>query len=214
MRFNALWWWIDRWRKSTAYADMTLEEQGAYRNLLDAAALRGGPLPNDERALAKASGDALKWKKVRPKVLAHFTLTPDGWRNDTLDQVLKESQRRAESQKAYRERLSARNGKSNPHANTSSNTKRNATANAADNGSRNKAAYPYPDLSVRTPLTPLKGGAAPVRITRKDLKEAEQVRNRSWGGCRHDPPCPDTAACIAKLARAIVEKRKAAQMSV
>ena len=91
MRITGLWWWIDRWRKSTAYTGMSLEEQGAYRNLLDEAALRGGPLPNDEDVLAKACGDARRWRKVRPKVIARFQLQPEGWRNETLDEVLRES---------------------------------------------------------------------------------------------------------------------------
>lgn len=112
MRLTALWWWIDRWRKSTAFMDMTLEEQGAYRNLIDEAHLRGGPLPNDERILAKACGDARKWKKVRASVMARFTLTAEGWRNETLDAVLKESQRRADKQRNYR------NGRGNGAGNT------------------------------------------------------------------------------------------------
>ena len=87
-RLLGMFWWIDRWRKSTAYTDMTLEEQGAYRNLLDEAHLRGGPLPNDERILAKACGDALRWADVREHVMARFTLTDSGWRNSTLDEVL------------------------------------------------------------------------------------------------------------------------------
>jgi len=91
MRLTGLWWWIDRWRKSTAYTDMTLEEQGAYRNLLDEAALRGGPLPNDERVLGKACGDVRRWKKVRPVVMRRFQLRSDGWHNDTLDEVLAKS---------------------------------------------------------------------------------------------------------------------------
>lgn len=103
-RVTGLWWWVDRWRKSTAYTDMTLEQQGAYRNLLDEAALRGGVLPADERILAKACGDATKWRKLRAVVLARFTLTPQGWRNETLDEVLAESVRlrqvRAESGRA------------------------------------------------------------------------------------------------------------------
>lgn len=122
-RMNALWWWIDRWRKSTAYTDMTLEEQGAYRNLLDEATLRGGALPNDERVLAKACGDATAWRKVRATVMARFTLSDDGWRNDTLDEVLKQSLRRAENQRNYRARLSNANG----------NGRDNAVHNAADN---------------------------------------------------------------------------------
>ena len=85
---RAAWWWIDRWRKSTAYTDMTLAEQGAYRNLLDELWLREGLLPNDERILAKACGDALEWQKVRGVVLPKFRLTPDGYRNDTHDSVM------------------------------------------------------------------------------------------------------------------------------
>lgn len=104
MKMNALWWWIDRWRKSSAYMDMTLEQQGAYRNLLDEATLRGGPLPNDERMLAKACGDAKAWRRVRAVVLARFVLTPDGWRNETLDAVLKDGERRATNQAHYRSR--------------------------------------------------------------------------------------------------------------
>ena len=90
-RLHALWWWIDRWRKSTAYTDMTLEEQGAYRNLLDEAHLRGGGIPNDERILARACGDALAWERVRAAVLARFTLREDGWHNETLDSVRERS---------------------------------------------------------------------------------------------------------------------------
>lgn len=109
VRFNALWWWIDRWLKSSAYLTMTLEEQGAYRNLIDAATLRGGALPADERILAKASGDALRWKAIRPVVMKHFVKREDGWHNETLDEVIAQSARRAEKQAAYRRR---RNGHS------------------------------------------------------------------------------------------------------
>jgi len=112
----ALWWWIDRWRKSTAYTDLTLEEQGAYRNLLDEATLRGGAIPNDERILAKACGDALSWKRIRVRVLERFALTPDNfWRNETLDGVLAESRKRSEKQRKYRQ------SKSNDDSNGDSN---------------------------------------------------------------------------------------------
>lgn len=101
---KASWWWIDRWRKSTAYTDMTLAEQGAYRNLLDELWLRDGLLPVDERILGKVSGDAVEWPNVRVKVLSRFRLTPDGWRNDTHDDIAAESRRLAEKQKRYRSR--------------------------------------------------------------------------------------------------------------
>lgn len=99
MQLNALWWWIDRWRKSSAYMDMTVEEQGAYRNLLDEAHLRRGALPSDERILAKACGDQLIWKRVRDVVMARFEMGDDGcWHHPTLDGVIAESQRRATTQ--------------------------------------------------------------------------------------------------------------------
>ena len=96
---RAAWWWIDRWRKSTAYSDMTLAEQGAYRNLLDELWLRDGPLPNDERILAKVCGDPFEWPKVRAKVLARFRLTPEGYRNDTHDEVAAGTARAIENQR-------------------------------------------------------------------------------------------------------------------
>jgi uncharacterized protein YdaU (DUF1376 family) len=88
---RAAWWWIDRWRKSTAYTDMTLAEQGAYRNLLDELWLRGGVLPADERILAKVSGDALEWPNVREKVISRFELKADGYHNQTHDEVMAKS---------------------------------------------------------------------------------------------------------------------------
>jgi uncharacterized protein YdaU (DUF1376 family) len=88
MKLTGLMWWIDRWRTSAAYSELTLEQQAAYRNLLDEATLRGGPIPNNERLLAKASGDATRWPRLRADVLKRFTLGPDGWRNATLDEVL------------------------------------------------------------------------------------------------------------------------------
>jgi uncharacterized protein YdaU (DUF1376 family) len=106
-RLTGLWWWIDRWRKSRAYMDLNLEEQGAYRNLLDEARLRaadGTGIPDDDRILAKACGDATRWKKLRKHVLAHFTLEADGWHNATLEEIVGESDRRSRKQRAYRER--------------------------------------------------------------------------------------------------------------
>jgi uncharacterized protein YdaU (DUF1376 family) len=105
MRMMGLFWWIDRWRTSAAFREMTLEEQGAYRNLLDEAHLSGGALPNDERILARACGDATRWPVVREHVLAKFTLTSDGWRNKTLDLVLHQSLLRVERQRRYRHNL-------------------------------------------------------------------------------------------------------------
>lgn len=104
MALTAVWWWPDRWLKSSAFLTMTLEEQGAYRNILDALWLRGGELPADERILAKACGDAARWPEVRAKVLRYLVKVGNTYRNDTLDEVLRESTRRATAQRAYRDR--------------------------------------------------------------------------------------------------------------
>lgn len=115
--------------------DMTLEQQGAYRNLLDEATLRGGPLPNDERVLAKACGDARAWRRLREAMLSRFELREDGWHNGTLDAVLRQSERRATNQANYRAR------------------RNNQGVNSDDNGTGNKHANkpdspdPDPDLS-------------------------------------------------------------------
>src|SRR5262245_1617399 len=99
---RAAWWWIDRWRKSTAYTDMTLAEQGAYRNLLDELWLREGALPDDDRILARISGDPLEWSTVRKAVMARFRLEGGAWRNQTHDAIQAESIKRAERQQRYR----------------------------------------------------------------------------------------------------------------
>lgn len=145
---NALWWWIDRWRKSTAFTEMTLAQQGAYRNLLDEATLRGGALPNDERTLSKASGDMRAWPKLRGVVMARFQLQEDGWHNETLDSVLRQSERRRKNQANYRARSD------NGADNVADNGGGNGTGNEHDNGADNKPASPDPDLSNNTPPNP------------------------------------------------------------
>jgi uncharacterized protein YdaU (DUF1376 family) len=97
MKLNGLMWWIDRWRKSSAYTSMSLVAQAGYRNLLDEAWLRGGKLPNDQHVLARACGDARQWSKIGPIVMRWFHLGADGFlHNDTLDEVLVQSKKRAQ----------------------------------------------------------------------------------------------------------------------
>ena len=200
---NALWWWIDRWRKSTAYMDMTLEEQGAYRNLLDEATLRGGALPNDDRILAKACGDARAWKRVRAAVLRRFTLQDDGLHNETLDSVLHQSERRREKQARYR------------------NKDGNANGNERGNGAGNKPGSPDPDLSRKNPPNP--PAVAGGKFTRRELADARKdldafvarqpapfmgplrqmpANYQPPRRCPHEPECDDEAVCLARLAHA------------
>lgn len=108
---RGLFWWIDRWRGSSAFVDLDLECQGAYRNLLDEACLRGGGIPNDPAILARASGDPVRWPKLKARVMKRFRLVDRKWHNDTLDQVLHQSRRRATNQANYRARIATRNGR-------------------------------------------------------------------------------------------------------
>ncbi len=171
MRLMAMYWWIDRWRKSSAFMDMTLEEQGAYRNLLDEAHLRGGALPNDERFLAKACGDATAWKRVQTTVMARFELRPDGWHNDTLDVVLGESVRRATNQANYRDRLK--------NSNTSD--------NGRNNNDNNRPASPSP-----SPSPSLVSGTVTVKTEKTapdgaSLSPAAPAKAKVNGNPRTDP---------------------------
>lgn len=155
---RAAWWWIDRWRKSTAYTDMTLSEQGAYRNLLDELWVRGGVLPNDERILAKISGDALEWPKVRARVMAHFYVAPDGLRNSTHDEVSAESGRRARKQKDWRDR----NRTGNADGNAPGNESRNVTPSPGPGPGPSKGKGPGPGPEERT--TPADAGPEPKPV--------------------------------------------------
>lgn len=100
----AAWWWIDKWRKSTAYNDMTAEEQGLYRNLLDECWLRpNGVIPDDPRILERVSGDHEAWKRSGTKVLRWFTKVDGGYVHETALAVIQQSRHRAERQRRYRE---------------------------------------------------------------------------------------------------------------
>jgi hypothetical protein len=95
---RANWWWIDRWRKSTAFTDMSLEEQGAYRNLCDEVVIRpNGVIP--EASLARASGDAVAWPRIRDRVLAWMEAVPGGWTNKTALEVKGKSQELSRKQR-------------------------------------------------------------------------------------------------------------------
>lgn len=89
---------------------MTLEQQGAYRNLLDELWLRDGFLVDDEDSLASASKAGRRWPFLAPVVLAQFTKVEDGYRHAVHDKVAKESKRRARKQARYRASRADRGG--------------------------------------------------------------------------------------------------------
>lgn len=147
---RAAWWWVDRWQKSTAFKDLTLAEQGAYRNLLDELWLRDGALPNDERVLAKLCGDALEWPRIRDRVMAHFHLVDGVWRNETHDEVQAESSRRAAIQKRYRDRKRGHG--------VESHVVDNVIHNGGDNEPSRVISSPSPDPDPSNGLPSLRSG--------------------------------------------------------
>ena len=108
MKLRGMTWWIDRWRQSTAFTDMTLEEQGAYRNLCEEAWLREGSIPNDPRVLARASGDPIRWPKVQAKVMRRFHMNNGHWHNETVDEQLAQVHGNAKRQRLYRQKVTPR----------------------------------------------------------------------------------------------------------
>src|SRR4029434_10601945 len=99
-RYTGMFWWIDRWRKSSAYSSMNNEQQGAYRNLLDEAWLRGGAIPNDEQVLARAPAESRRCSRVRARVMPYVELRQDGWPHLPVDKQLSLHHARAESGRA------------------------------------------------------------------------------------------------------------------
>jgi uncharacterized protein YdaU (DUF1376 family) len=68
-------WYSADWLASEAKATMTLEQQGAYRNLLDHAWIQDPPctLPDDDAVLAGLSGAGAKWEEMASVVRRWFT---------------------------------------------------------------------------------------------------------------------------------------------
>ena len=110
LKLTGMIWWIDRWRKSTAYTDMSATAQGCYRNLIDEAWLRHGAIPNDPRVIARASGDVELWPQVKDTVMRRFYLNDGAWHNETVDEVMRHAQRGAKKQQAYRDRRGNKRG--------------------------------------------------------------------------------------------------------
>jgi uncharacterized protein YdaU (DUF1376 family) len=127
---RAAWWWIDRWRQSAAYRDLTPEQKGMYRDLLDEVWLRDDHvIPDDDRVLGLIVGDPDRWRVLRDSILCRFTRAGAGWTHDTALEVIAQSKTRADRQKRYRD------------------SKRNADHNAERNGGDNRGRSPSPSPS-------------------------------------------------------------------
>jgi uncharacterized protein YdaU (DUF1376 family) len=149
-------WWVDRWRKSTAFTDLSLEEQGAYRNLIDEVYLReDGVIP--EESLAKACGDPIAWPRVRAKVLTKMKKVPTGWTNETASDLKNQSKASsmaaelagrasAKSRRHHESRGDAGRWLPNVEPNDPPNASPNGQPNESPNDrpNENRTPYPYP----------------------------------------------------------------------
>lgn len=139
---RAAWWWIDRWRGSTAFSSMTAEEQGLYRNLCDEIWIREGRfIPDDPVVLSRASGDPIAWGRCGKKVLRWMKRVDGGWTNDTALEVIAESERKAKNQRAYRQR--------------GGNKRDNGADNDSDNGAASKSQSPSKAKSTDKAMSPV-----------------------------------------------------------
>lgn len=86
---------------------LSLEEHGAYLSLLMIAwRCKGCALPNDDARIARMLGvTAKKWSRLKPVVMAFWTLTDAGWEQKRL---LKERRFVAEKSEQNRAAISAR----------------------------------------------------------------------------------------------------------
>lgn len=195
---KALWWWIDRWQGSSAYKDMTLEEQGAYRNLLDECWLRDGALPADERLLSRFCGDPTAWARVRPAVMARFALdvTANEWRHPTLDKVLRESKRKAKNQAKYRAGLTRRTDRSVGHV----------ADNVTGNGPGNTGGHFARSLDPAEEESGIRGAAAGRGVEPPAAAQEGRVGSGVVlpGGKRHPRgACADPTCCEQLPAREV-----------
>lgn len=132
---RGVFWWVDRWRNSAAYVDMTAEEQALFRNLNDEVWLREDHVI-PESSLARASGFPDLWPRLGARVLKFMKSVDGGWTIEDSLQVIRESEVRSERQRRYR----------NKHRNGDRNADRNGRGNAGGNEARNDA--PSPDLDL------------------------------------------------------------------
>lgn len=87
--------------------DLTREEDGGYRLLLDACWMRGGRLPDDDRLLALITkcGDQQEWQALRKKLARFFKIANGFWRNKRLSEEIRFAQNRSD---VARENISKR----------------------------------------------------------------------------------------------------------
>lgn len=168
MTLPAMWWWVNDWLGSPEHLHMSLEEQGALRNIYDHMWVGGGSLhvrddtDDDEAVLARACGDASRWPYVRAAVTRALTLVDHGgetgkrWHSERLTAVLQSSEKRASKQRAYRERLADRQN-------------RNVDGNVGGNTSGSPSPSPSPSKNEKKVSSGTRKTARPAPPARPEV---------------------------------------------
>ena len=88
-------WYPALYRADTL--DLTLEQDGAYRRLIDHYCHTERPIPNDDNAIADIIGVSLdKWLEVKEKVTRYFRVSNAHLTHQTCDEVIKEYKERTD----------------------------------------------------------------------------------------------------------------------
>ena len=126
---------------------LTLEEHGAYRLLLDIAwRSPNRALPDNDKRIAQMLGiTPARWSKLRPAVMAFWSISPHGWQQKKLLKVWEETiKRRDKRRQAAEARWGAKSLKDNDAPDA------NAYANGNANGYPTKTKTKEPNGSIET----------------------------------------------------------------
>jgi uncharacterized protein YdaU (DUF1376 family) len=92
----AEWFWIDRWRGSTAWS-LPIDARGLYREMLTAAWSRGAALPNDHIQIQRLIGvTPAEWRRGWPVICQYWRVDGALLVNDTQREVYAEAMARFE----------------------------------------------------------------------------------------------------------------------
>jgi len=88
-------WFADAYMADTRH--LSLEEDGAYRRLLDIAWRSAhNALPDDDKRIAMMLGISPKrWARLKPVVMAFWTLTSRGWQQKKLTETFRAAQKKS-----------------------------------------------------------------------------------------------------------------------
>lgn len=178
---------------------LSMQEDGAYRRLLDQYYATELPLPPDKREVYRmARATAPAERKAVDYVLArYFELKPDGYHNGRADREIEAFQGKSDNAthaaavrwENHRRRIAEANGNANAYANASPNADAVASETHMRNGCTDDAnPRASPSSVLRPPLTggktkrePPPAFAPPDWVPRQEWDDFDEMRRRKSG---------------------------------